>query len=355
MSALRLALVMGDAAGIGPELFVRLLDRPEVRERAAILGIGDARVLARATEQAGLRPAVRVERELEVALARAAPGRPAFWDRADCDPADCPPGRVSAAAGRAALGGYRAALDLARTGRIDAITFTPFNKQAIRLVHPSYEDEAVEAVEHLGLETPSAEFNVIAAFWNARVTSHVPLKDVAGLLSIERIVERIATTRDALCAAGIARPRIAVAALNPHAGEGGAFGSEEIEVIGPAVERARALGLPAEGPYPADTVFVRAKAGAFDAVVSMYHDQGQIAIKLLGFESGVTVLWGLPVPVTTPAHGTAFDIVGTAKASLGPSLEAVRIALAMAEGRTRAGVAAVRAATSPGCMQSVRS
>jgi|DewCreStandDraft_4_1066084.scaffolds.fasta_scaffold00035_245 4-hydroxythreonine-4-phosphate dehydrogenase len=345
MSAPRLALVMGDAAGIGPELFARLLDRPEVCERAAILGIGDARVLARGMDQAGLRPVVAVERELEAALARSAPGRPAFWDRADCDPADCPPGRVSATAGRAALAGYRAALDLASTGRIDAITFTPFNKQAIRLGHPSYEDEVVEAVEYLGIDAPCAEFNVIAAFWNARVTSHVPLREVAGLLTVERIVERIATTRDALRAAGIARPRIAVAALNPHAGEGGAFGREEIEVIGPAVERARALGLPAEGPYPADTVFLRARAGAFDAVVTMYHDQGQIAVKLLGFESGVTVLWGLPVPVTTPAHGTAFDIVGTRRASLGPSLEAVRIALAMASSRDRAG--ALAPATSP--------
>ncbi|MCS6779781.1 MAG: 4-hydroxythreonine-4-phosphate dehydrogenase PdxA [Geminicoccaceae bacterium] len=333
MSPPRLALVMGDAAGIGPELFVRLLAEPAVRARAAILGIGDARVLARGMEQAGVRPAIAVERDLDAALARATVGAPAFWDRGDCDPADCPPARVSAAAGLAALEAYRAALDLARAGRIDAITFTPFNKQAIRLVHRSYEDEVVEAVEHLGIRTPCAEFNVIAAFWNARVTSHVPLKDVAGLLSVERIVERIAMTRDALAAAGIARPRIAVAALNPHAGEGGAFGREEIEVIGPAVARARELGLPAEGPFPADTVFVRAKAGAFDAVVTMYHDQGQIAIKLLGFESGVTVLWGLPVPVTTPAHGTAFDIVGTRKAALGPSLEAVRIALAMAGSR----------------------
>lgn len=330
MNRPRLALLMGDAAGIGPELFVRLLDRPDVRERAAILGIGDARVLARGMEQAGTRPAIAVERELEAALARARPGHPTFWDRSDCDPADCPPGRVSATAGRAALAGYRAALDLARAGRIDAITFTPFNKQAIRLGHPSYEDEAVEAVEHLGLETPCAEFNVIEAFWNARVTSHVPLKEVADLLTVERIVERIAMTGEALVAAGIAQPRIAVAALNPHAGEGGAFGREEIEVIGPAVERARSLGLPAEGPFPADTVFVRAKAGAFDAVVSMYHDQGQIAIKLLGFDSGVTVLWGLPVPVTTPAHGTAFDLVGTRRATLEPSVRAVAIALRMA-------------------------
>lgn len=333
MTAPRLALVMGDAAGIGPELFVRLLAEPLLRERAAVLGIGDARILARGMEQAGLAPELAIEPDREAALARLAPGRPVFWDRGDCDPAACPPARVSPAAGAAALAGYRAALDLARARKVDAITFTPFNKQAIRLVHPAYEDEVGEAVEHLGIGSPCAEFNVVDAFWNARVTSHVPLKEVAGLLTVERIVERIAMTRDALVAAGKAEPKIAVAALNPHAGEGGAFGREEIEVIGPAVERARALGLPAEGPFPADTVFLRALSGAFDAVVTMYHDQGQIAIKLLGFESGVTVLWGLPVPVTTPAHGTAFDIVGTRRAKLGPTLAAVRIALAMAGAR----------------------
>lgn len=333
MSAPRLALLLGDAAGIGPELAVRLLARPELVEAAAFLVIGDARILERGMVQAGLRPKLVIAPTAEAALDAAAPGHPALWDRGDCDPAESPPARISPAAGAAALAGYRAALDLAAAGRIDAITFAPFNKQAIRLVHPTYEDEIVEAVEHLGLGTPCAEFNVAGALWNARVTSHVPLKEVASLLTIERIVERIAMTHDALRAAGIERPRIAVAALNPHAGEGGAFGREEIEVIAPAVARARKLGLPAEGPFPADTVFVRAKAGAFDAVVTMYHDQGQIAIKLLGFERGVTVLWGLPVPVTTPAHGTAFDRVGTGTALLGPSLEAVRIAMAMASSR----------------------
>lgn len=331
--SLRLALVTGDPAGIGPELMARLLAEPEVREAAAVLALGDARVLARGCEQAGVRPELEIGRELATLERHLGRGRPVFWDRADCDPQDCPPGEVSAAAGRSALANFRAALDLAADRRVDAVVFTPFNKQAIRLEHPSYEDEAVEAAEHLGLEAPAIELNLVDRLWNARVTSHVPLKEVAGLLTVERIVERIASTRDALVAAGIAQPRIAVAALNPHAGEGGAFGREEIEVIGPAVERARAAGLPAHGPFPADTVFVRAKAGAFDAVVTLYHDQGQIAIKLLGFDRGVTVLWGLPIPIATPAHGTAFDIVGQRRATLEPGLRAVRIALAMAGAR----------------------
>ncbi|MCS6876701.1 MAG: 4-hydroxythreonine-4-phosphate dehydrogenase PdxA [Geminicoccaceae bacterium] len=334
----RLALVMGDPAGIGPELFARLLAEPRVRDAAAVIGIGDRRVLARGIEQAGVRPEVAIGNDPEALCRLAAPGRPVFWDLGNCDPAACPPGRVSAAAGASALSNFRAGLDLARTGRVQAITFTPFNKQAIRLVHPTYEDEAVEARAWFGLSSEVSEINVTSVFWNARVTSHVPLKDVAGLLSSARILERLCALDRALAAAGKTPRRIAVAALNPHAGEGGAFGREEIDIIAPAVERARALGIEAEGPYPADTVFLRAARGAFDAVLSMYHDQGQIAVKLLGFAEGVTLLWGTPVPITTPAHGTAFDIVGARRANPEPSLRAAELALRMARADgTRAG------------------
>lgn len=326
----RLALVMGDPAGIGPELFVRLLAEPEIRRSAAIIGIGDARVLARGAEQAGIEPEIAIGRDLEALFAVAAPDRAVFWDLANCDPMDCPPGRVSPAAGASALANYRAALALANARAIDAIVFTPFNKQAIRLVHPAYEDEAAEAKAFFGLKTEPMELNLVEAFWNARVTSHVPLKEVPNLLSRARILERLRRLDEALTAAGKRGRRIAVAALNPHAGEGGAFGREEIELIAPAVADARALGIPAEGPFPADTVFLRASRGEFDAVLSMYHDQGQIAVKLLGFSHGVTLLWGLPVPIATPAHGTAFDIVGTRRADLAPTLRAVAVALRMA-------------------------
>jgi 4-hydroxythreonine-4-phosphate dehydrogenase len=135
-----------------------------------------------------------------------------------------------------------------------------------------------------------------------------------------------------LRAAGNAHPRIAVAGLNPHAGDGGVFGREEIEVIAPAVERARAEQIAAAGPYPADTVFVRARGGEFDAVVTMYHDQGQIAMKLMGFERGITILAGLPVPITTPAHGSAFDIAGKGAARVDALREAYATACRMAQG-----------------------
>ncbi len=167
--------------------------------------------------------------------------------------------------------------------------------------------------------------------WNARVTSHVPLRAVADLLSPERIVARLQLTDATMRAAGVASPRIAVAALNPHAGEGGAFGTEDDAVIAPAVAEAKARGLDVQGPFPSDTVFLRARDGQFDAVLTMYHDQGQIAIKLLGFESGVTLLGGLRVPITTPAHGTAYDIAGAGKANLAPLSNAVFLAFSLAE------------------------
>jgi 4-hydroxythreonine-4-phosphate dehydrogenase len=179
----------------------------------------------------------------------------------------------------------------------------------------------------------ATEFNVLDKLWNARVTSHIPLAKVSSSLSIDAIVEALELTATALRAAGFNPPRIGVAALNPHAGDGGNFGREEIDIIEPAVKQARAKGLPAEGPFPADTVFVRAKGGQFDAVLTMYHDQGQIAMKLMGFDRGVTVLGGFPFPICTPAHGTAYDIAGKGVANIGATRAAVLLAAEMARRR----------------------
>jgi len=259
-------------------------------------------------------------------------------DRKNADPAAIGLGRVSAEGGRAALDNFRHALARAREGALDAIVFTPFNKQALRLGGMTFEDELRFAADFLGHRGAHGEFNVLDRLWNARVTSHVPLAEVAALLSVPRIVEAIALTDRSMRAAGTPQPRIAVAALNPHAGDGGAYGREEIEIIAPAVEAARAQGVNARGPFPADTVFLRARDGQFDAVVTMYHDQGQIAIKLLGFERGVTVLGGLPIPVTTPAHGTAYDIAGRGIANDRALKRAFEIAAGMGCGRASAAV-----------------
>jgi 4-hydroxythreonine-4-phosphate dehydrogenase len=152
-----------------------------------------------------------------------------------------------------------------------------------------------------------------------------------GLLSVEAILGALELTSRALRAAGYASPRIAVAGLNPHAGDGGNFGREEIDIIAPAVAAARTKGTPCDGPFPADTVFVRARRGDYDAVLTMYHDQGQIAMKLMGFDRGVTLLGGFPFPICTPAHGTAYDIAGKGVANLGATRAAVLLAAQMAK------------------------
>jgi len=317
----RIGLVLGDPAGIGAELAAKLLADAATPALAAVTVIGDARQLAAGARIAQIAvPAVDID------------------DRKNADPAAIGLGRVSAEGGRAALDNFRHALARAREGALDAIVFTPFNKQALRLGGMTFEDELRFAADFLGHRGAHGEFNVLDRLWNARVTSHVPLAEVAALLSVPRIVEAIALTDRSMRAAGTPQPRIAVAALNPHAGDGGAYGREEIEIIAPAVEAARAQGVNARGPFPADTVFLRARDGQFDAVVTMYHDQGQIAIKLLGFERGVTVLGGLPIPVTTPAHGTAYDIAGRGIANDRALKRAFEIAAGMGCGRASAAV-----------------
>ena len=322
----RIGLVLGDGAGIGAELAAKLLALPETADSASIAVIGDRRLLARGAKEAGVTP--RIDAVVE-RLDKPVSGVILF-DKANADPSRIPMGEISVDGARPALDNYRVALDLAQAGHLDAITFVPFNKQAMRLVDTRYEDELVFAAEHIGFKDTVAEFNVIDQFWNARVTSHVPMREVAAMITQERIIQRLIMTRDALMESGIAEPRIGVAALNPHAGDGGAFGREDLDIIAPAVRAAREKGINAEGPYPSDTVYVRAAKGAFDAVLSMYHDQGQIAIKLLGFDTGVTLLSGLPVPITTPAHGTAYDIAGRGVANVEPTRRAFDIAARMA-------------------------
>lgn len=310
-----IALAIGDPAGISPELAARVVALPEVREAATVAVIGDRRVFEQGARVSGL----SVEPEI-------------FIDLANLNPADVVQGFASREGGASALANYRRALAMVSAGDAQAVCFTPFNKQAMRLAHPGYDDEIRFTAQEIGFTGTATEFNILEGLWNARVTSHIPLKEVSAALDPDAIVSALELTTAALEAAGFRPPRIGVAALNPHAGDGGNFGREEIDIIAPAVERARKLGLPAEGPYPADTVFVRAKAGQFDAVLTMYHDQGQIAMKLLGFDRGVTLLGGFPFPICTPAHGTAYDIAGRGIANVGAARAALLLAARMAAG-----------------------
>ena len=308
-----IALAMGDPAGISPELTAKAVALDDVRSAARVVVIGDRRVY---------------DEGARIAQASGEPDD--FVDLKHLDPATIQRGVASRAGGQSALANYRHALRMVADGKAAAVCFTPFNKQAMRMAEPTYDDEILFTSTVLGFKGVATEFNVLEGLWNARVTSHIPLKDVSHALTVERIVQALELTANALRAAGFQPPRIGVAALNPHAGDGGNFGREEIDVIEPAVRKARALGLPADGPYPADTVFVRAKRGQFDAVLTMFHDQGQIAMKLLGFDRGVTVLGGFPFPICTPAHGTAYDIAGKGIANVGAARAALLLAAQMA-------------------------
>jgi 4-hydroxythreonine-4-phosphate dehydrogenase len=324
----RVGLLLGDPSGIGPELVARLVAGGELDPAVATIVLAEPRVLARGAEVAGVELRLPVISFPDEADGHA--GSAVLMAGPRIDLADVPIGEASALAGRYVLDAFRQALRLAQDQQLDAICFAPCNKQAMHQGDLEFEDELRFFAHELGHDGYVGEINATGELATTRVTSHVPLAAVADLITEDAVLKATRLAHDTLRAAGNPRPRIAVAGLNPHAGDGGIFGREEIEVIAPAIERARAEQIAAAGPYPADTVFVRARGGAFDAVVTMYHDQGQIAMKLMGFERGITILAGLPVPIATPAHGTAFDIAGTGTARIDALLQAYLTACRMA-------------------------
>jgi len=239
-------------------------------------------------------------------------------------------GKASAESGRLTGETLSRAIDLAKAGEVDAITFAPLNKRAMFDGGWKFPDEHKMFANLLGHQGYFSEMNVLDGQWMSRVTGHQSLREALDGINPESITDAIKLADRMMRKAGVATPRIAVAALNPHAGEGGLFGRDEIEMIRPTVEAAAKSGIACSGPFPADTVYIRAFAGEFDSVVAMYHDQGQIATKLRGFNRGVTVTAGLDTVFTTPSHGTAFDIVGKGVAKIGALESAVRLAAQLA-------------------------
>ena len=282
-----IALFTGDPAGIGPEIVNKLLGAGTASQAAEIVLITQ--------QNTAHAPATVVLHE---------------WQGRNAPVFDA--GVAQADNGQYMLEALAAGVDLVRSGKADAFCFAPLNKGALRMGGMHQEDELRWFSEYMGFAGECGELNVLRNLWTARVTSHVALRDVSGLLTAENVANAIRMITEALRAAGVSRPRIAVCGLNPHNGDGGNYGDEEGRIIAPGVALAAQQGYAADGPFPADTAFVRAlrAQGGYDGVVTMYHDQGQIAMKLLGFEQGVTVHGGLPIPITTPAHGTAYDIVG---------------------------------------------
>lgn len=332
-----IAVAMGDPAGISPELLAKLLADTDVTGAATIVMFGDRRILDGGARVAGVD--LDIDTVTDETQVPASPTRPVLVDLKNLDPAEVTPGEAALPGGRFATENFRRALLYAAAGKARGVVFTPFNKKAMRLAYPGYDDEIRFIADVLEDESPAREFNVLDELWNARVTSHIPLSAVAAAIDGDAILRNLALADACMRAAGFARPRIAVAALNPHAGDGGNFGREEIDIIAPAVQEGVRRGYAAEGPFPADTVFVRARRGDFDAVLTMYHDQGQIAMKLMGFDRGVTLVGGFAFPICTPAHGTAYDIVGKGVANPGATKQAMRLAIRMASRPSGAGAA----------------
>ena len=323
----RIAIVPGDPAGIGPELIAKLLHDEGVREAADILLVGDSHLWKHGCDQAELEVELNTISEDQIENQSGL----SHLELETIDPSDVRVAEVSVPGGTTSLRCLDKALDLAVDGAVDAVLFAPFNKASMTSAGLNAEDEHRYMARYLGFKGYHSEINVLDDLMTTRVTSHIGLKDVAANIDEDGVLKAVNLANDTLLKAGHSRPRIAVAALNPHAGDNGKFGREEIEILEPVVKKAQQRQMDVTGPWPSDTVFLKAKRGEVDAVVTMYHDQGQIAIKLMGFDRGVTVAGGLPIPVATPAHGTAFDIAGQNKANVSATRQAFDLLVRMAK------------------------
>jgi 4-hydroxythreonine-4-phosphate dehydrogenase len=310
----RLAITMGEPGGVGPEVALRAAR--ECRALCTPVLVGDVRVWEAAGELIGVSPRESGFRVLDPRVLD--PGEGVSFEK----------GRPTAGGGRASVQAIRRAVELALTGEVDAVVTAPISKEALRLAGFPWPGHTELLAELTGTAT-YAMMLVGGPLRVLLVTIHRALRDVPGLITRESVLRSLELARRAAEMLSLAEPRIAVAGLNPHAGEGGLFGDEEISAIAPAVRDARARGIPASGPYPPDTVYHRAAQGEFDLVVSMYHDQGLIPVKLLAFDTGVNVTVGLPFVRTSPDHGTAYDIAWKGEANPSSMLEAVRLALSL--------------------------
>lgn len=331
----RIVFIPGDPNGIGPELTAKFFTAGEMNGARAVL-MGDEKVIQLGCQQAGVSLQLHPVAEDLSNVDETPDGAVAFVRRQTINEHDIAVGVATKAGGASSLSDLNAAVESVVDGKADGVCFAPLNKEAMISAGLDAEDELTYLARKLQHRGPCGEINILQnTLWTSRVTSHVALRKVPDLLTAEKIVRAAKLIDGALRESGVSSPRLAVAALNPHAGDGGNFGREEIDVIAPAVEQAQSEQLPVSGPFPADTLFVRAFAGEFDGVVTMYHDQGQIAIKLAGFERGVSLLGGLPVAISTPAHGTAFDIAGQGQAKVNATVQAFRVVSNVAAGRMK--------------------
>lgn len=320
----KLAITMGTPGGVGPEIIVKALASRSVREWCAPIVVGDRRVIREATELLGIKGDIAVIDD--AAASRPAPGLieiieaggPVVFER----------NNPTAEGGHACAAYIRKAVEMALAGEVDGIITAPISKESLKMAGLPWPGHT----EMLAELTGATDFAMMLVGGPLRVilvTIHTSLRSVPDKINRERVLRTIRLAKRACDMMGIESPRIAVAGLNPHAGEAGLFGREEIDEIIPAAEAARAGGIPVDGPYPPDTLFTRAYRGEYDIVVCMYHDQGLIPLKMIAFDTGVNVTVGLPIIRTSPDHGTAYDIAWKGIANPSSMIEAIRLASVM--------------------------
>jgi 4-hydroxythreonine-4-phosphate dehydrogenase len=336
MSLPLLAITQGDATGIGPEIIVAAWNDLRLHTSARCVVVGHPEILRRAGRL--LKNAAEIVEIDDPRAASPSPGVIPCLRVGSDDVLDAPRGKIDARGGQAAYDALLRAVDLAKSQQIDAIVTAPLNKAALWAAGHRYPGHTEILAELCGVKDfammlylgPGAFKSRNTGLGVVHVTLHTALRDVFAQLSTGAIVGKAHLINTVMQRLGVTQPRIAVCALNPHAGEDGLFGDEEQTTIAPAIERARHDGLNITGPLPADTLMVRARDGEFDAVVAMYHDQGHIALKLIGMRHAVNITLGLPIIRTSVAHGTAFDIAWKGKADPSSLIEAVAVAAQLA-------------------------
>ena len=322
-----IAITMGDAAGIGPEITCKSLLYPDIYELCRPVVVGDAKVLENIIRLYGLDLKINRIDDVEKGEYRLGVIDVLHSDDIDMDKLHF--GELSAMCGDAAVKYTKLACQMAMDKKVGAMVSAPLNKAAMRMAGYHYEGQT----QIVGEMTGSQNYGMLQLLGNIRTlmyTTHMSLEDACKKVTYEGILKKIHLAQEGMKFFPIENPLIAVSALNPHCGEGGLFGRQEIDEIEPAIKQAQSEGINVIGPIPADTIYVKAKDGAYDLVISLYHDQSNMAIKLLGFGNVVTLLAGVPVIRTSTGHGTAFDIAGKNIASENNLHEAIKTAAELA-------------------------
>ncbi|MBN1857277.1 MAG: 4-hydroxythreonine-4-phosphate dehydrogenase PdxA [Dehalococcoidia bacterium] len=328
-----LAITMGDPTGAGPEIVVKALANPEIQQLCRAVVVGDADTMRNAARIVGIPMNVHI-------VSTAADVRQGedilnVLDLNDVDVATLVHGKVAASGGKAAYEAIEKATLLAIDGEVDAIVTAPLNKDALNQAGYSFPGHT-QILAHLCGVKDAVMMLTADSLRIVHVSTHVALRDACDAVTKERILRVMQLGEAAARSMGVEKPRIVVPGLNPHSGEGGLFGTEEEEHIIPAIEEAKALGMDVRGPIPPDTAFLRAFRGEFDLVIAMYHDQGHIPIKMVGFEKGVNTTLGLPIIRTSVDHGTVFGKAGKGTADPTSMLEAIKLAAVMCSTKKRA-------------------